>query len=164
MQDLLQGFLGRDAGPVVQFIKYAAAGGIATAVHIAVFHLLAWRLFPALEARDPFVAFFKLTIRDVDDRVRSRNSMIANALAFLLSNFTAYVLNILWVFERGRHGLLVEIGLFYLVSGVSVVLGTGLMGFLIRRFGIRTTFAFGANLVTSLLINYALRKFVIFKG
>ena len=37
-------------------------------------------------------------------------------------------------------------------------------GYLIRRHGIRTTYAFGTNILTALLINYAMRKFVIFSG
>jgi putative flippase GtrA len=57
-----------------------------------------------------------------------------------------------------------ELGFFYAVSGVSIAIGTWLMGELIRRRGWRTTFAFGANLVTALLINYAMRKFVIFRA
>lgn len=164
MNEAIRGFLSRDADPVVQFIKYAVSGGVATAVHILVFHLLAWKCFPALQDKDPFVALLKLEMREVDDRVRARNSMISNGAAFLLANLVAYVLNVLWVFEPGRHNVFVEIGLFYLVSGASVLLGTALMGYLIRRHGIRTTFAFGANILTSLLINYALRKFFIFKG
>ena len=58
----------------------------------------------------------------------------------------------------------IEVLLFYLASGISVVFGTALMGWLIKRFDMRTTFAFGANLVTALLINYAARKYGIFKG
>jgi len=53
---------------------------------------------------------------------------------------------------------------FYLVSGVAIVIGTGLMGFLIRRFGILTTYAFGANVFAALMINYIMRKFFIFKS
>jgi putative flippase GtrA len=68
------------------------------------------------------------------------------------------------VFHRGRHHWLLEIGLFYAVSGVSLVIGTTLQTALIGHFGLTTTVAFGANLVTALLINYAMRKFVIFKG
>ena len=47
---------------------------------------------------------------------------------------------------------------------MSIALGTALMGFLIRRYGVRTTYAFLSNLVAALLINYAMRKFVIFNG
>jgi hypothetical protein len=38
------------------------------------------------------------------------------------------------------------------------------MGFLIRRFGMLTTYAFGANILAALLINYVMRKFFIFNG
>ena len=161
---IVQQLMGREAGPLVQFIKYAIGGGLATATHIVVFHLVAWRLIPCLEPRDWAVELFKLRVHDLDDATRSRNSMIDNGIAFLFSNLVAYLINIMWVFEPGRHHVVVEILLFYLVSGVSIVIGTAIMGYLIRRFGMLTTFAFGANLVAALLINFAMRKFVIFKG
>jgi putative flippase GtrA len=90
--------------------------------------------------------------------------MITNGIAFLVANMVAYILNIIWVFERGRHHIVVEIFFFYLVSGISTVFGTMLMGALIRRFGILTTHAFAANIVTAVMINYAMRKFFIFQG
>jgi putative flippase GtrA len=162
--NLVGQFMGREAGPVVQFLKYSISGGLATATHVLLFHLLAWGLLPALQENDWAVKWFKLRVAPEDDVTRSRNSMFDNGIAFVFSNLVAYLLNILWVFEPGRHFWLVEVGLFYLVSGVSIVIGTALMGWLIRRYGIRTTYAFLSNLVTALLINYAMRKFVIFKG
>jgi len=164
VSSMLEQFMGREAGPLVQFIKYGLAGGMATAVHIAIFHLAAWKLFPALQANDWFVKIFKLRVDREDDKLRARNSMIDNGLAFLISNFVAYVINIYWVFEPGKHVWYVQISLFYLVSGVSIVIGTAMMGWLIRRFGMSTTYAFLANLVSALLINYAMRKYVIFNG
>jgi len=68
------------------------------------------------------------------------------------------------VFRRGRHAWPVEIGLFYLVSGVAGGIGTLTMKLLITAAGLTTTIAFSANVVSSLLINYAMRRFVIFKG
>jgi len=161
---IIEQLTGREAGPLVQFLKYAIGGGIATAVHITLFHMCAWKLFPALQENDWAVRLFRLRTAPEDDRIRARNSAIDNGIAFIFSNLTAYLINIWWVFKPGKHGVLVEIVLFYLVSGVSMVIGTSLMGLLIRRYGVRTTFAFGANLVTALLINYAMRKFVIFNG
>ncbi|MCB2217118.1 GtrA family protein [Desulfofustis glycolicus] len=149
---------------IIQFIKYALAGGLATAVHIAVFHVIAWKIFPALQPHDHAVRLLRLRIREINDYQRARNSMISNAMAFLVANMVAYLTNIMWVFERGRHGFLVEISLFYLVSGISVALGTSLMGVLIRRFGMLTTYAFATNIVTAVMINYAVRKFFIFQG
>jgi putative flippase GtrA len=153
-----------DSGNLVQFIKYAVSGGVATAVHILVFHLAAWKMFLALQPDDWFAKFFSLPVARLDDAARSRNSMKSNGVAFVISNFVAYILNIYWVFVPGRHHWLVEIALFYLVSGLAIAIGTGLMGLLIRRFGLLTTYAFGANLVAALLINYAARKFFIFSG
>lgn len=149
---------------LAQFIRYGISGCIATAVHILVFHLVAWRIFFALQADDWLVRFLNLPTQELDDAVRSRNSMKANAVAFVISNLVAYFINIYWVFVPGRHHWILEIGLFYLVSGAAVMIGTALMGYLIRRFGMLTTYAFGSNIFASLMINYAARKFFIFSG
>ena len=90
--------------------------------------------------------------------------MKGNGVAFIISNLVAYLLNIYWVFVPGRYYWMIEIGLFYLVSGAAIVMGTTLMGLLIRRFGMLTTYAFGANILAALMINYAMRKFFIFNG
>lgn len=153
-----------DNETLIQFIKYALAGGLATVTHICIFHLLAWRILPSLQAHDHAVRFFKLSIKEVTDSQRARNSMIANLIAFMIANMVAYITNILWVFERGRHSIVLEIFLFYAVSGFSVFIGTMLMGILIKRFGVLTTYAFTSNIVTAVLINYAVRKYFIFQG
>jgi putative flippase GtrA len=121
-------------------------------------------MFFALQKDDWFVGLLNLPVNEVDDSTRSRNSMKANAVAFVISNLVAYLINIYWVFVPGRYHWILEVGLFYLVSGVAIVIGTALMGFLIRRFGMLTTYAFGSNVFTALMINYAMRKFFIFNG
>jgi putative flippase GtrA len=158
----LKALLSPDAGPVIQFIKYGICGGIATAVNIVIFHLLGWRLIPCLEPADPFVKYLRLTVDPLDQKRRARNSILSNTLAFLVSNFVAYLLNIYFVFTTGRHSWIVEIAYFYAVSGVSMALGTVLMGWLIRRYGLLTSIAFGSNIVTAMLINFVVRKFFIF--
>ena len=45
-----------------------------------------------------------------------------------------------------------------------MAIGTSIMGFLIRYYGMQTTYAFAANIVSAVMINYAMRKFYIFKG
>jgi len=153
-----------DSETIIQFIKYAFAGGVATITHIFTFHLIAWKFFPALQEKDHAVRLLNLSIRKVSDATRSKNSMISNFIGFLISNMVAYITNVLWVFEGGKYSFIVEIILFYCVSGISILLGTMLMGFLIKRFGILTTYAFGCNIVTAVIINYAVRKFFIFNG
>ena len=149
---------------ILQFIKYALAGGLAGVTHIIIFHLIAWKIFPSLQEKDHAVLFFNLTIWTINDTTRARNSMIGNFIAFLISNMVAYITNILFVFQGGKYHFIIEIFLFYAVSGVSTFLGTMLMGILIRRFGLLTTYAFVSNIFTAVMFNYAMRKFFIFNG
>ncbi len=149
---------------LIQFIKYGLVGGLATLTHIAVFHLAAWKLFPALQEKDHLVRLLGLKLHPIEEHNRARNSMICNVMAFMVSNLVAYILNVQWVFEAGKHPFIIEISLFYCVSGLSMLIGTLLMGLLIKRFGMLTTYAFAANIVSAVLINYAVRKFFIFHG
>ncbi len=153
-----------DSTAIIQFIKYGIAGGLATLTHIIIFHFIAWKIFPSLQEKDHAVRFFKLSIHKVNDATRARNSMIGNFLGFLIANMVAYITNVLWVFQGGRYPVIIEILLFYAVSGISVFLGTMLMGILIKRFGVLTTYAFCSNIVTAVMINYIVRKFFIFQG
>jgi putative flippase GtrA len=162
--NILEHLLGNESDNLIQFVKYAISGGIATVTHISVFHLVAWKMFNALQPNDWFVKILKLPVPQISQGVRARNSMKANAVAFVVSNFVAYLINIYWVFIPGRHHWMVQIGLFYLVSAVALAVGTAVMVFLIRRFGMLTTHAFGANIFAGLMINYAMRKFFIFSG
>jgi putative flippase GtrA len=149
---------------LIQFIKYALAGGLATLSHIIIFHFVALKWFPALQKNDHLVRMLDLKIPELDNSVRARNSMICNFLAFMVANLVAYITNILWVFEAGRYNIVIEILLFYAVSGLSMVIGTSLMGILIKRFGLLTTYAFITNIITAVMMNYILRKYVIFLG
>jgi len=169
MRELISMLTSTDTHPIIQFIKYGIAGGFATTVHMFIFFLMAWKICPALTAKDPFVRLFqKLKIEippsDIDDKKRSNHMMFNNFVAFMFSNFVAYIINILWVFESGKHTWYVELGMFYAVSGISMFIGTALGGALVRWARIATTYAFIANIVTSVMINYVCRKFFIFNG
>lgn len=161
---LLSRILSRDANPVVQFLKYAVAGGFATAVHILTFFLAGFFVFPCVASDDILVRLFGLAAPVVEETLRARNAIYCNIIAFLVSNTVCYIINRLFVFKPGRHSMLVEFLLFFAVSAVSVGLGTFLMGVLIDQFGIQTTYAFGANMFCSLAINFVLRKFFVFNG
>lgn len=149
---------------LLQFLRYGIAGAIATVVHVCLFYLLAWKVFPALHSGDPVVTLLGLTVSPVSVTTRSLNSMVCNGMAFIFSNMVAYLINIAWVFETGRHHRLVEIFLFYLVSGLSVFIGTIVMGAMIRYMGVHTSTAFLVNIIISLMLNFGFRKFYIFKG
>jgi putative flippase GtrA len=164
MKHILKQFLQRDAHPVIQFIKYGIAGGMATAVDVVAFYFLAWKVIPALGENDLVARLLGITVTAIDEAMRSRNYLICKCITFLFSNLTAYLVNIYWVFKPGRHKLWVEVVLFYSVSIVSFSIGTGLGWVMIAMFGLSTTFAYGSNLIASVMINYVCRKYIIFKG
>ncbi len=157
-------FLSHDAGPIAQFVKYGMAGGVATVVHITLFFLVGWRLFPSLTSDDWMVRLLGVSPGVVEESRRALNAAISTSIAFVVSNAVAYILNVWFVFQKGRHRWIVEVSMFYAVSGISMLVGTMLQSILIYRYSVMTTLAFGTNLISALLINYTMRRFVIFKG
>jgi putative flippase GtrA len=167
MKKHIQAFLYEKDNRLVQFIKYGLCGGAATAVDMVVFFLFAWLVFPALTESDPFtklLGFLNFDIRTVSEAVRLRNYWIDKVVCFMFSNFTAYVLNVLFVFKAGKHKRHHELLLFYAVSTISFVFGTVAGDLLIRFGGFDTTYSYIAAMISALLINYAGRKFFIFHG
>jgi putative flippase GtrA len=167
MKKRIQAFLSEKDNRWVQFIKYGMCGGAATVVDMTVFFLFAWLIFPALTESDPFTRLlgsFNLDVRTVSESVRLRNYWIDKVICFLFSNFTAYILNVLYVFKAGKHKRHHELMLFYAVSLVSFFIGTYVGAWLIQSFGLDTTYSYVAAMISALLINYAGRKFFIFNG
>ena len=76
----------------------------------------------------------------------------------------SYILNVLFVFKSGKHKRHHELLLFYAVSVVSLILATFGGWVLINTFGLGTTWSYVVKMVASVLINYAGRKFFVFKG
>ena len=164
MIDNIKKLLGHDTHPLVQFIKYGIVGGMATAIHIVTFFLCGWFFLPCLTQDDITVKLLGLTVPVITESTRAWNAGICTGTGFVTSNIFCYILNRLFVFKPGRHHVLVEFLLFFAVSGISAALGTAIQTILITQYGVQTTFAFGANIICALVINYAMRKFVIFKG
>jgi putative flippase GtrA len=163
MASLFRQFLQREAHPGIQFIKYAVAGCIATAVDILTVFVLAWKLLPALMPGELLVRLFHIEVAALNDSVRARNYVLCKVLAFFVSNTTAYLIDRVWVFHPGRHSQRREFTLFFLVSFISMALGTALAWVLIHFFGMSTAAAYGANAVASLSVNFAGRKFFVFQ-
>ena len=164
LQERWKHYLSHDVLLLVQFIKYGLVGGVVMVIHILIFFLAGFFLFPCVPQDDILVKWFGLAAPAVNEALRARYAIYSNATAFLVSNTVCYIINRLFVFRPGRHHLVIEFLLFFGVSAVSMVIGTVLMGLLIKQFGIQTTYAFGANILSSLAINYVMRKFFVFKG
>ena len=147
----------REAHPFIQFCKYVTCGFAATFALLGVSYALMWTVLPGFEG---------MTLANgqlIDDVTRERNNMYANAIAFIPSNFVAYFLNVLWVFEGGRHNRWKEFGLFSLISAISFF--AGLLGgpkLIIGVLGWSTHVSQFSFMVTSALVNFVCRKFLIF--
>lgn len=133
-------------------------------MEILVFYSVAIWLLPALGPGDPVARLLGLRLAPIAEGARSAHYVWGKMIAFLFSNLTAYVVNVLWVFIPGRHSRKVEFALFYAVSGTSFALGTALGWLLIKWAGLPTTYAFAVNGAASIAMNYASRKFVVLKG
>lgn len=155
---------GASAHPAVQFFKYAFVGCLSTAVHVAAFSALAWFVFPCVTEKDLVVRIFGLAAPEVEEAARARLATLSNGGAWIASNCFCYALNRAFVFSPGRLRPWAEFLAFSAVGAFSTALGTAVMAWLVQSHGIQTSVAFSANLVASLAFNYALRKFVIFRG
>ena len=155
---------GASAHPAVQFLKYGFVGGLATAVNVAAVFVFCWKVFHCITPDDPFVRLFGLEAGPVDEAARARLTNWAYVCAFPIANTFCYVLNRIFVFVPGRHGAAREFLEFFAASGIALGAGMAASWVLIHAFGAWTSVGILANLVSSIAINYALRKFVVFKG
>ncbi|MFT4639541.1 MAG: putative flippase GtrA [Verrucomicrobiales bacterium] len=140
----------RDTRPFAQIIRYGIVGLSATLLHVSIFSIFSLWINPAI---DP----------ELGNEVRAHRSTINTTIAFLISNVYTYLINSRYVFVPGRHSRMVEFGLFLAVSALSFGLGVWINRFLIATHGVPTFPAQGAFIVTSALINYVCRRFIVFK-
>lgn len=153
-----------DTHPVIQFFKYGVSGCIALATDLIVFYLLALTVLPALGQNDEVVRLFNLEVAELDKSTRTLHYAINKTISFIASNFVAYLLNRFFVFQSGRHRPSLEISWFYVISTLSWAAGTGLGSLLIGVLGVTTTVSRVADILAAVLINFAGRKFIVFKG
>jgi hypothetical protein len=100
---------------------------------------------------------------EIAESQRARNLFYIHLVAFLPSNFAAYSLNRWFVFTPGRHQLKKELGLFTIISFLSFALGEILPVYLVTSFNIPNDFAHLSFVVSSALINFICRKFLVFQ-
>ena len=148
----------------IQFMKYSLCGSFALGVDMVVSFLVAWRWFPALKESEFLVRLFGIQVEPLSKLEYGINFAIGGVLAFMVSNLVAYVLNVRFVFKAGKHSRWKEIGLFYLVSGISVGIGIVIGAVFISWFGLSYGFSFVAKAVSTTLINFVARKLIIFHG
>ena len=139
----------KDAPFVIQFAKYGFCGAVATLSHNAAAWWFSTHWFPAFHGAPTDVLKW--------------NQIYANLWALPIGNLVAYATNSLWVFTGGRHSRLKEFTLFSLINLVS-----GLAGILAGpalRDALHTGWWIAQLMliVTSALVNFLCRKFLVFQ-
>ncbi|VGO21036.1 GtrA family protein [Pontiella sulfatireligans] len=166
MASRIGAFLKGKDSPVAQLVKYVMCGGMSVAVDQAVFYLLAWLALPCLRSSDPAARFLEwagFAVQSVSEAELARNYWIIKGICFLASNAVVYTLNVLFVFKPGRHRKPVEILLFFgtsLFQFFFIWLG----GVLITVYNWEVTYSNVTMLMVSMMINYLIRKKLVFKG
>ena len=161
---LVRRFLSHDSGPFAQFVKYGVIGVLATCVQMVGFYLLAATCLKCLGADDWAVRFLGLPSVEVSDGVRAFRAAVATAGGFTVANIFCWIMNRLFVFKPGKFRWYVEFLMFFGVAALATVVALGVQSLLIKYFGMMTTAAVIVEVVVSFLMNFFVRKFVIFKG
>lgn len=157
-------FLSHDSGPFAQFVKYGVIGVLSTCVQMIGFYLLAATCLKCLGADDWAVRFLGLPSAEVSDGVRAFRAAVATAGGFTVANIFCWIMNRLFVFKPGKFRWYVEFLMFFGVAALATVVALGVQSLLIKYFGMMTTAAVIVEVVASFLMNFFVRKFVIFKG
>lgn len=136
----------------VQFVKYLVFGVVTTLVHLGIFTWLSHTWFPAHDY---------LAEGGLPDVLKQRNSLISNLFVFPIAAVVNYYFNIAFIFTTGRHTRLREFLLFIFIALISFTVGLLSGPFLISR-GLDPWIAQGGLMVSSALVNYLCRKFIVF--
>ena len=142
--------LSRDAPFLIQFGKYGVCGVISVVVLAAVIAL----------GESLFSHHFS---SDLPSTTLAWNTAILHFIAFVPSNFVAYGLNRWLVFTPGRHSLSRELALFTLISFLSFSLGEILPFWLIQNFEVPRPVIHFSFILSSALVNFVCRKFLVFE-
>lgn len=134
---------------VVQFVKYGFCGVIALVAHNAAAWWFSRHTFPAFDGAPA--------------ETLKWNQIYANLCALPIGNVVAYATNAVWVFTGGRHGRWVEFLLFTLINVISGAAGIFAGPYLRDSLGTDWWVAQATLVVTSALVNFVCRKFLVFQ-
>jgi putative flippase GtrA len=161
---IIRRFLSHESGPFAQFVKYGVIGVLSTCVQMIGFYLLAATCLKCLGGDDWAVRFLGLPSINVSDGIRAFRAAVATAGGFTVANVFCWIMNRLFVFKPGKFRWYVEFMMFFGVAALATVIALGVQSLLIKYFGMMTTAAVIVEVIVSFLLNFFVRKFVIFKG
>jgi len=149
--------ISREAHPLLQFIKYGCCGVVAAITHNGILAILSQTLFPAGQG-------MLVDGQVLEETLRAKNLVVNNAIAWPFGTLVAYWLNILFVFTPGRHSKLTELAMFWIASAIGFFPGGFVAHWLAASYHLPSLIAQLGFVVTSVMVNFLCRKFVIFKN
>jgi putative flippase GtrA len=147
----------RQVPPLIQFCTYVMCGVMATVVNTGLVIILSLTVLPAMKG-------MIVNGLPLDEALRKHNLLLNNIIAFPFGCLVAYFTNILFVFTPGKHSKLMEMLLFFGVAACGFFPGLWVIDVLVGKFGVPSSLAQCAFIFTSFMVNFLMRKFVIFKG
>ncbi len=142
--------LSRDTPFLIQFGKYGVCGVLSVIVFMVV----------AKTGEHLYPEQFSL---DLSESQRAKNLFVLHLVAFLPSNLAAYVLNRWLVFTPGRHNPRKELTLFTIISFISFSIGELIPVWLVNTFNVPNNIAHLSFIISSAMVNFVCRKFLIFE-
>lgn len=147
-----------------QFVKYGAIGSVSTVIQLVVFYMMASAVLMCLRSDDPMVVRFGLpAMAEASESLRTLYFLLDTAVGFTVANVFCWIMNRNFVFKPGRFHWVAELGMFFVVSGGAVLFGMLVGALVIALFGLATTTAVVFEVLSSLLLNFFMRKFFIFR-
>lgn len=139
----------KEGGPLwAQFFKYGVCGMLSTVVLLGVVSLFYFYMPEYLS-------------EGLSASERNRNLTIVHFVAFVPANLFAYFTNRWLVFTPGKFGFWSEMGIFTLISALSFAGGEVGKTYIVNM-GYSNWLATGAFAVSSALVNFVARKFIVF--
>ena len=150
-----------------QFIRYALVGLASLVVHYAAFLIASFFLFQAFGPEDKIIQLLNVTVGSIDTDKRSLNYFIDYFLiGFTIATVVNYYLSVKFVFEGGKYKKQTEILLFIATNAIVQGFVSLLAYTSIKLFGDHapSSILSAFSIVFSVIINFIVRKKVIFKS
>lgn len=164
----LNRFLSRDSGAFAQFVKYGVIGVLSTLVQTVIFYVFASTCLKCLTSDDWAVRFLGLpSVAFTGDEAwyasRGMLASLATAGGFAVANVFCWLMNRRFVFTPGKFKWYSEFAMFFGTATAATLMAIGVMKVLIDQFAVMTSHAVAVEVAVSFLVNFFMRKFVIFK-
>lgn len=149
--DVIEDLKKKEDAPLwAQFFKYGICGVLSLVVFAAV--------IAAVKIASPSYLNDHLP----KDTLQLHTTVVFTA-GFVLSNFFAFFTNRAFVFTPGKHSFLKEMTIFTIISGISFI-GGHLGKTYVIDLGYSSMLAAACFAVSSALINFVARKFIVFEN